>query len=325
LRILVFTETWWEARMTAPRTKRSIGVLFGFVMCSILAAAPASAASSTSAAQKCNAAKRAAAGRDLGCSLTCTAKAVTKGLPLEDPSVATCRAACSTKLNAAFAKAEKKGGCLPTGDATEVAADLATVLGTFEETTYSQADWGSPSNASNQLFESYDTIYAPTFGVSFVGLTSGFSMSFTDADSVEAYLPAAGPPGPLNGNVLDPITTAAGSFGGEVYALKLNVDFSDARVLGTVALPFGDLALCNVGTLPLNGTTVRQFLGIVNTLLGGGSSTFTIAGLAPITSELNSSFEGGVPGPFAQNHLVNGACVCPPPTRNCNGVCGICF
>jgi len=128
-----------------------------------------------------------------------------------------------------------------------------------------------------------------------------------------------GPPGPLNGNVLDPISTAAGTFGGDVLALQFNVDFSDARVQGTLAPPFGDLMLCNVGTLPLNGMTVRQFLAVVNTLLAGGSSPF--ADLGPITEQLNGAFDGGVPSPFAHVHLVNGACVCPSSTIDCNGVC----
>ena len=56
-------------------------------------------------------------------------------------------------------------------------------------------------------------------------------MSFTDADSVLAYLGAVGPFAPLNGNVLDPITTASGGLGGEVLGLELNVDFSDANAL----------------------------------------------------------------------------------------------
>jgi hypothetical protein len=201
-------------------------------------------------------------------------------------------------------------------------AGAATLLANLEENTYSEVQWGEqPSVATNLLLANYDTIYASTFGLVEVGLTSGSGMVFTDTDSVLAYLPAMGPPGPLNGNVLDPITTAAGTFGGDVLALQFNVDFSDARVQGTLAPPFGDLVLCNVGTLPLNGMTVRQFLAVVNTLLAGGSSPFNIADLGPITEQLNGAFDGGVPSPFAHDHLVNGACVCPSSTIDCNGVC----
>jgi hypothetical protein len=50
------------------------------------------------------------------------------------------------------------------------------------------------------------------------------------------------------------------------------------------------------------------FLSIVNTLLGGGSNSFTINDLDPITADLNASFVDGAPSTFAQEHLFNGAC-----------------
>ena len=301
---------------------RSICIVFGVVLFSAVAPPHAGAATRPTPAQKCSAAKRTAAGKELACKLACTAKAMIKGLRSDDPTLVACLATCSAKLSAAFAKADQKGGCQTPGDAGNVEAHLEALLANLEQTTYSQVQWGEqPSEATNLLLANYDTIYASTFDTAEVGLTSGFSMVFTDTDSVLAYLPAMGPPGPLNGNVLDPITTAAGTFGGDVLALQFNVDFSDARVQGTLAPPFGDLVLCNVGTLPLNGMTVHQFLAVVNTLLAGGSSPFSIADLGPITEQLNGAFDGGVPSPFAHDHLVNGACVCPSPTIDCNGVC----
>jgi len=35
---------------------------------------------------------------------------------------------------------------------------------------------------------------------------------------------------------------------------------------------------------------------------------YTIAQLAPVTDDLNISFDSGFVSPFAQDHLVNGAC-----------------
>ncbi len=260
--------------MASPNVGRSTSIVCGLVLFSSMAGLPAGAATRPTPAKKCDAAKRAAAGKDLACRLVCTAKATIKGLPSDDPTQVACLAGCSTKFSAAFAKAEQRGGCQTTGDAGNVETHLDAFLATLEETTYSQVQWGGepPSVVTDMLLENFDTVYASTFGIVTGGLGSGFTMSFTDAESVLAYLPAMGLPGPLNGNVLDPISTAAGAFGGDVLALHLNVDFSDARVEGTLAPPFGDLVLCNVGTLPLNGTTVRQFLAIVDTLLGGGSS-----------------------------------------------------
>lgn len=78
-------------------------------------------------------------------------------------------------------------------------------------------------------------------------------------------------------------------------------------ILGTSAHRFGDLTLCRFSTLPtLN--SVRSFLATVHTLLGDGSAAYTIADLHPVTAQLNSSFDSGSAGTFAQDHLVNGAC-----------------
>lgn len=97
------------------------------------------------------------------------------------------------------------------------------------------------------------------------GSASGFTMSFTDADGVRAYLPSIGAFAPLNGSSLNPISTGSGGLGGEVVGLKLNVDFSDAGLLpGSSGLRFGDLVLENFSIEPVfNGLTVRQFFGDV--------------------------------------------------------------
>ncbi len=173
-------------------------------------------------------------------------------------------------------------------------------------TTYTQDNWGgNPSldAGAARLQASYDTLYAGTFGVVTVGSTSRFTMSFTDAASVLAYLPVIGAYAPLNGSVLNPITTASGGFGGEVLGLQLNVDFSDAGFLpGASGIRFGDLILENFSSHPaFNGLTVRQFRGDVNTLLGGGSTIFSIADLGPTVADLNASFSAGNPSVFAQD------------------------
>ena len=59
-----------------------------------------------------------------------------------------------------------------------------------------------------------------------------------------------------------------------------------------------------VNLLPLNGLTVRQFLGQANSCLGGGVCNFSINDVDLVTSELNRSFESGTPSLFAQNNLA---------------------
>jgi hypothetical protein len=173
-------------------------------------------------------------------------------------------------------------------------AASATLWQIGDVISYGQGSWGSApttTNAAGLLVANYDSVYASTIGQVVVGIpgASGFAMVFTAATSVLAYLPASGGSiGPLTSNLLDPTSSASGQFGGDVLGLRLNIDFSDAGVLvGTSGIAFGDLILTNFATLPsLNGLTLRQFSGIVNTLLGGGSNGFTIADLDPITQEI---------------------------------------
>ena len=189
----------------------------------------------------------------------------------------------------------------------------ATTWNVGDLTTYTQASWGDDlagvpqGQAALLLAAKYDTVYASSFGIVTVGSTSGFTMRFTDAASVLAYMPTIGPFGPLNGNVLNPVTTASGGLGGEVLGLELNVDFTDAGALtGASGIHFGDLILANLtaNLSVLNGLTVRQFLGDVNTLLGGGSSIITIADLSSTVGDLNASFSDGQPSLFARDHLI---------------------
>ncbi len=179
--------------------------------------------------------------------------------------------------------------------------------------TYTQASWGGDPGidpGAMLLVADFDTVYAATFGVS-VGSFSGFTMSFTDAASVLAYQPSIGPFGPLNGNVLNPISTASGGFGGEVLGLEFNVDFGDAGVLhGTSALRVGDLTLCGFsgGQAVVNGQTIRQFLAIVNSLLGNRPTVMTITDLNTLVGDVNGAFFNGTASTFAQAHVVNGSC-----------------
>lgn len=55
--------------------------------------------------------------------------------------------------------------------------------------------------------------------------------------------------------------------------------------------------------------TVRDFLGSMHHVLGGGGSgTYSADELDIITQDTALAFDGGAPSTFAQDHLVNGAC-----------------
>src|SRR5580658_10061940 len=202
------------------------------------------------------------------------------------------------------------------GCAVSASADVWQV---GDETTYNQGVWGAPPNnvGAELLTAEFNTVYASTGGVIVGSPISGFTMVFTDSAAVNAYLPEPGAYAPLDSNVLNPPanTTSSGAFGGDVLALEFNVDFSDAGFLPAASgIPFGDLVLEGFSSLPqIDGLTVRQFLGDMNTLLGGGSSIVSIDDLGTILSLLNSSFGDGVPEQFAQDHLVAPTVVTPTP------------
>lgn len=171
---------------------------------------------------------------------------------------------------------------------------------TGDMTTATQNSWGDPNGNMASLLGAN---FTGVFGASIViGGTS--TATFTDALAVLNYLPATGPAGPLTGNVQDPSTTSSGELGGEVLALKLNVDFSAASVL-TSAVPLGNLRICNFSLLSaINGQTVNQFLTTANLLLGGGAAPFGPSSAAAVARLINSAFVGGVPSTFAQTNLV---------------------
>jgi hypothetical protein len=182
----------------------------------------------------------------------------------------------------------------------------ATVWTNGQVITYGQADWGSGvGTAQNLLVNDYTTVYAPTGGIFTIGEISTFYMLFDTGLALHAYLPQPGIPGALTDTLFDPTISSSGAFGGDVAALKLNVDFSDAGItLGASGIPFGDLILENFGLSDLNGLTVRQFLGLTNTALAGGTTTDTLPDIDLTAFELNASFDSGLANTFADDHLV---------------------
>jgi len=171
--------------------------------------------------------------------------------------------------------------------------------------TRTQAVW----DATTSWFSAYSSIYASTSGIVEVGIpgTAGFSMRLTSAGAVTNYFVQAGPVGALTADLINPTTSSSGAFGGQVLALRMNVDFSAAGAIGgTVA--FGSLHLCAMTDASLNDRTVSEVLGLANTLLGGGSNGYTIVALTDLATLLNNSFLDGSPSTFAVEHLVNGSC-----------------
>jgi len=190
-----------------------------------------------------------------------------------------------------------------------------------QEITYTQPDWNGGSmgtTASTLLNADFNTVYFSTAGVLIVG--GKYTMEFDSALAVENYIPAVGMIGPLDASLSDPTTSASGSFGGDVVALTLDVNFSS--LTGASGPAFGNLVIDGIpAQFPqfpalsgVDGLTVSQFLAQLDILLGGGSlpSGYTIAELDPIAIQIEDSFTDGTPSTFAQDALLAPTTVVTP-------------
>lgn len=180
----------------------------------------------------------------------------------------------------------------------------ATIWQPGDVITHTQDVWGTPGTGAGVLLANeFDAVYFTVGGVLRVG--SILTMTFTSPSAIYTYMPAVGVPGQLDADVSDPYSTVSGQLGGEVVALKLNVDFSDAgHTIGTLGIPFGDLVIHDYDALPaVNGSTVRQFLSETNVSLGGGAVGYSVSDAFTLAVQLNASFGGGLISSFAQDHL----------------------
>jgi hypothetical protein len=182
--------------------------------------------------------------------------------------------------------------------------------------TFGQGAWGANPNGQNistTLVNDFDAVFAPENDLMEIGIpgAAGFSIIFDEGSALVTFLPASGAAGALTADLLDPASSSAGVYGGEVAALRLNIAFGDAGVIkGTTNLLLGDLHVCALtGTqAPLNNLTVRQIQDQANILLGGGPGTVSISDMFQVINGIDMSFNGGPVSTFAQQNLVNGLC-----------------
>jgi hypothetical protein len=213
--------------------------------------------------------------------------------------------------------------CTSTGGADDNIVDLATgkatvtvqagesircvfVDGWAEDDleTATQSQWGDEtSNAASILAASFSSVFGRLLQI------GGERVAvFSSASAIITYLPALGTSGPLSEDVLNPVVTNSGEMGGEVLALRLNIDFSRASILGSTTR-LGELRFCDVTSLPLlNGQTVDLFSTTVNQLLGGETAPIGSSTATAVLRLVNAAFAEGTPSSFAQLVLFDGDC-----------------
>ena len=152
--------------------------------------------------------------------------------------------------------------------------------------TFTQREYGTPINCSclTAWIDKFYTCLYPN------GLTigRGKTITYKKACDIVNFLPQCGTPGQLTHTYINPTcATEAGSLAGEVTALQLNVDISDA---GATRCGLADL---QVTCGPLCGYTVAQVLYLANGVLGGTSalpSGVSLCSLNNTVAAINSNF-----------------------------------
>lgn len=211
--------------------------------------------------------------------------------------------------------AQRLAASLATTCALAAGPAFADDFQTNDFISWSQGAWGQnaePGNPAQELQQDFNTVFASTNDLMEIGIhgSAGYSIIFDDPSYLATFLPATGAPGVLTADLLDPATSAGGSYAGEVATMQLNIAFSDAGVLkGNLNLPFGNLVLTNLtGDLSFaNGQTVRQLFADANTVLGGGpepNSSVAFLDLFQLINNIDMSFNGGPPSVFAQQNFV---------------------
>ena len=156
--------------------------------------------------------------------------------------------------------------------------------------TVTQGGWGAPPHGNNPgalLQKNFSTVY-PGGSVSIGGGAGCFALKFTSSTAIMNFLPQGGTPGALAASATNPTTSAAGVFAGQVLALQLNVDFSNA---GKLPSGLGSFVLTSGAA---KGKTVAQVLADANKALGCGtlpSYVSSISDLNDIVDSINEMFD----------------------------------
>lgn len=175
--------------------------------------------------------------------------------------------------------------------------------------TQTQGGWGTVCRGGNPGCVR-DANFVAVFPA---GLTIGgnYTILFTTSAAVRDYLPAGGTPAVLTGNLVDPASTPAGVFAGQVTALAISLGFSNAGVagfpagLGSLFIPtgiydpFGEFA----------GWSVNQIFALANTVLGGNTAALpagiSVSDLNDVVDAINNDF---VDGTLSGGYLVERNC-----------------
>jgi len=171
--------------------------------------------------------------------------------------------------------------------------------------TYTQDQW-CMEPAKSLLLNKFNLVFGSSMVIG--GNGGPYTITFSSANAVKSFFPQIGAPGALNMNYINPITTSAGQFAGNVAALTLNVLFNDSGYLGSSLTT--KLRNLVISSGPLKDYKVGEVLLLANKALGGGITAFSIQTLNDVVSQINYAFSC---------NCNTGFLICPPPPDSCGG------
>jgi uncharacterized repeat protein (TIGR01451 family) len=182
-------------------------------------------------------------------------------------------------------------GVAPCGTVTDTSSWTVTITKTTEGgwTTYTQGGWGAKPCGNNPGKLLHDNWYR-VYGWRYLTVGSCKTITLTNAWAVTNFLPQGGTAGRLWWCYWNPTRkTEAGVLAGQVVALTLNVDFSNA---GVTKSGLGGLKIQS-GTY--KGWTVSQLLTVANEVLGGNMTHLlgSISDLNNACTAVNENFDNG--------------------------------
>ncbi len=183
----------------------------------------------------------------------------------------------------------------PASDIKEVNATVTWYTKTSDcdlkgYTTFTQGGWGSTSNSSpGKIRDQYFSTVFP--GGLVIGNANGnYNLTLTSASAVKDYLPDGGTATAFTQNNTNP-TGFINVLSGQLVALKLNISFSAAGVLGSNTTKLGDLVILSG---PFNGKTVSQMLALAEIAISGGSlNGYTFSQFNDAATAINENFDNG--------------------------------
>ncbi|HEY3293877.1 MAG TPA: T9SS type A sorting domain-containing protein [bacterium] len=165
--------------------------------------------------------------------------------------------------------------------------------------TYTQGGWGASCHGGNPgciRDDNWSAIFPLPNGL-IVGGT--YTIQLTTSAAANAFIPAGGTPGVLTANLVNPTSSPAGVFAGQLVALALTLEFSNAGVPGFNPA-FGSLVVQSGVHNPTGafaGWSVSSIFALANQVLGGNVGALpagiSVSDLNNVLTSINQNFDNG--------------------------------